>query len=61
MSKGKRAVVLLSGGIDLENAEEIKKLKDMNIYAIDINSRFEISSGMKDIDKIKEFIKSMWR
>lgn len=49
----------LSGGIDMEDVDEIKKLKNLNIFAIDINSRFEINPGNKDIEKIKEFIKSM--
>ena len=47
----------LSGGIGLENVEEIKKLKGLNIHALDINSRFEIEPALKDTDKIKEFIK----
>jgi phosphoribosylanthranilate isomerase len=46
----------LSGGIDLDQAEEIKKLKGLNIHAIDINSRFEIEPGLKDVGKVKRFI-----
>ncbi|RLD65648.1 MAG: phosphoribosylanthranilate isomerase [Bacteroidetes bacterium] len=45
----------LSGGIDLEDVDEIDKLKNLNIFAIDINSKFEISPGVKDIEKIKKF------
>ncbi len=45
----------LSGGIDLEDAETISELKNMNIHAIDINSKFEIKPGLKDINKIKKF------
>lgn len=45
----------LSGGIDLEHAAKIKKLKHLNIHAIDINSRFETEPGIKNIDKIKQF------
>ena len=47
----------LSGGVSLENAEDIKKLKGLNIHALDINSRFEIEPALKDVEKIKEFIK----
>ncbi len=47
----------LSGGIGLENVEEIKKLAGLNIHAIDINSRFETEPALKDEEKIKEFIK----
>ncbi len=49
----------LSGGIDLEDVDEIKKIYNLNIYAIDINSKFEVKSGMKDIDKIEKFIKDL--
>ena len=45
----------LSGGIALDDIAEIKKLKNLNIYAIDINSKFEIEPGLKDIEKIKQF------
>lgn len=43
----------LSGGIDLENVEQLEELKDLNIHAIDVNSRFELSPALKDIDQIK--------
>lgn len=45
----------LSGGIDISNASEILSLKKENFYAIDINSRFEMSPGLKDVEKIREF------
>ena len=31
----------------------------MNIHAVDINSRFEISAGIKDVDKVKLFIENI--
>jgi len=46
----------LSGGIDNQHIEEIKALNNLNIHAIDINSKFEISAGNKDIGKLKNFI-----
>lgn len=49
----------LSGGIDLEHTGTIKNIHDERLYALDINSRFEIEPGLKDADKIKEFIKEM--
>jgi phosphoribosylanthranilate isomerase len=49
----------LSGGISLETAEEINKLEGLNIHAIDINSRFELEPGIKDVAKIKKFIGSL--
>jgi len=45
---------LLSGGIDLENIESISDLK-VQPYAIDVNSKFEIEPGLKDIERLKEF------
>ena len=46
----------LSGGIDLEDVDAINKLKNLNIFAIDINSKFEIEPGIKNIKKIEKFI-----
>lgn len=46
----------LSGGIYLSNMEEISNLKPQasNLFAVDVNSCFEITPGIKDISKIKE-------
>ncbi|WP_431294862.1 phosphoribosylanthranilate isomerase [Pedobacter sp. P26] len=49
----------LSGGIDLEHTEAIKNMQDERLYALDINSRFEMEPGLKDAEKIEEFIKAM--
>lgn len=49
----------LSGGIDLEHTTAIKSINDDRLYALDINSRFETEPGLKDAEKIKEFIKEM--
>jgi len=46
----------LSGGISLENFKEIKKIKHKQMVGIDVNSKFEIRPGIKDIDKIKQLI-----
>lgn len=43
----------LSGGISLEDIETIKKHKNPKLHAIDVNSRFEIEAGLKDIHKLK--------
>ncbi len=48
---------IISGGIRLENLEEIAELtKTLPVYAVDINSRFEVSPGHKDVGKVKEFM-----
>lgn len=49
----------LSGGIGPDDAEEIIKLKDERIFAVDINSRFEIEPGIKDPAIVKLFIKEL--
>jgi phosphoribosylanthranilate isomerase len=46
----------LSGGIGPEDAEKIAHFYHPFLYAIDINSLFETSPGVKDIDRIKKFI-----
>lgn len=43
----------LSGGIDLENVEAISSLK-VQPYAIDVNSKFELQPGLKDIEALKK-------
>jgi len=49
----------LSGGIGLEELDNVleflQKEESEYCHAIDINSRFEISPGLKDIDKLKKF------
>ena len=44
----------LSGGIDLEDVPKILKMDLPKLYAIDVNSRFEVKPGLKDIQKIKK-------
>ena len=44
----------LSGGIDLNNIERIKKLNIPLLYAIDVNSKFETEPALKDLSKIKQ-------
>lgn len=43
----------LSGGISLENAKDINNLSQKP-FALDINSKFEIEPGIKDLEKIKK-------
>ncbi|MCF6241041.1 MAG: phosphoribosylanthranilate isomerase [Bacteroidales bacterium] len=46
----------LSGGIDLEDVDALNRISGLNIFAIDINSKFEIEAGLKDIGKIGMFM-----
>lgn len=49
----------LSGGIGLEQIEKLKEFKkspaSKYCYAIDVNSRFEIEPGLKDISELEKF------
>ena len=47
---------ILSGGIDSNGASMIKNLKHPRLYGIDINSKFELAPGNKDINTVKKFI-----
>ena len=49
----------LSGGIDLIHATAIKNINDPRLYAIDVNSRFELEPGLKDVEKLKELITTL--
>ena len=49
----------LSGGIGLEQLEEIDKIRktDLPIYALDVNSKFELEAGLKSVENIEKFKK----
>lgn len=53
----------LSGGIGLEEIESVKEFlkrpEAKYCHAIDVNSRFEIEPGLKNIEKLKEFKKTL--
>ncbi len=49
----------LSGGIDPGDSSAIKSLTNKGLYGVDINSRFEVSPGVKDAVKVKAFIKEI--
>ena len=55
----------LSGGIepgDEERLVEFMKLETAKkLFAIDINSRFEVTAGVKDINKVKSFVQNLKR
>ena len=47
----------LAGGIDLENIFNALEISGLKIHSLDVNSKFEISPAMKDIDKIEELMR----
>ena len=51
----------LSGGISIESINDIKKIKKLSLplFCVDINSRFELNPGEKNIELIKSFKNSL--
>ncbi len=49
----------LSGGIDLNDVEDILQINHKQLAGIDINSRFETEPALKDVDKIRDFIRKI--
>jgi phosphoribosylanthranilate isomerase len=49
----------LSGGISPGDAGEIKSISNRGLFAVDINSRFETSPGIKDAVRVKTFINEL--
>lgn len=47
---------LLAGGIDEYNFDKAKNLKHEQLFGLDLNSKFEIEPGLKDIEKLKKVI-----
>jgi phosphoribosylanthranilate isomerase len=53
----------LSGGIEPEDLDKLETFAQATVaaklFSIDINSRFELSSGVKDLEKIERFVKAL--
>jgi phosphoribosylanthranilate isomerase len=50
---------MLGGGISGEDHEYLRTLKNEKLSGIDLNSRFEIKPGIKNINLLKEFIEKI--
>ncbi len=50
---------LLSGGIRLQDIKEIMVIQHSKFLGIDVNSGFEISPGVKDINEIEKMLKKV--
>ncbi len=50
---------LLSGGIGPDSTQALKKFHHYRMAGIDINSRFETAPGVKDVARIREFIRKL--
>ncbi len=51
--------IFLSGGITIDDVEDIKKLQHLNIYAVDINSKFEIEPALKNVELVSDFVNKL--
>ncbi|MEZ4884598.1 MAG: phosphoribosylanthranilate isomerase [Chitinophagales bacterium] len=49
----------LSGGIGLEELPLLSKLQLPQLYAVDVNSRFEVNPAVKDVSKLKKLTKQL--
>lgn len=52
---------MLSGGVSLDNLDEVLKFNYPQFYGIDVNSKFEIEPGLKDIKKLEAAFKLLKR
>ena len=50
---------LLSGGIGPDDAERVKSYYHPKCAGIDLNSRFEIAPGLKDVNTMRSFIREI--
>jgi phosphoribosylanthranilate isomerase len=50
---------ILSGGIGEEDVNAIQNMQHPHFIGVDVNSKFEISPGIKNIPKIQQFLKNM--
>jgi phosphoribosylanthranilate isomerase len=50
---------ILSGGIGPQDIENIAGIINRSFHGIDLNSRFEVKPGLKDIKKLKNFINEL--
>jgi phosphoribosylanthranilate isomerase len=49
----------LAGGLDLSHAETLRNLQLPGLFAVDLNSRFEISPGKKDPVQLKHMFQQL--
>ena len=52
----KKAVILLSGGLDSSNIAEAVRMTNASL--LDVSSGVETVPGVKDVDKIAAFLKA---
>ncbi len=50
---------LLSGGISADDVKAIRKLEHPKMIGVDLNSRFEIKPGLKNVEMLRNFIEEL--
>ncbi len=50
---------ILAGGIAPGDVEALRKIKHPQFHGVDLNSKFEMTPGFKDVDAIREFIEAL--
>lgn len=51
----------LSGGLDAQNISQVNELSSLNLYGVDVNSKFEIEPAYKNISLLKESVFKQFR
>ncbi len=50
----------LSGGIGVDDSDQVKAfINNNNVFSLDVNSKFEIEPGVKDIEQVRLFIQDI--
>ncbi|MBL7739974.1 MAG: phosphoribosylanthranilate isomerase [Chitinophagaceae bacterium] len=56
-------IYFLSGGIEPGDAEKLKAFLNepigKKLFAVDINSKFEVNAGIKDMEKVRKFVREL--
>ena len=59
-NKAINKLFFLSGGIEQEDADKLKDFAKESVakkmFSVDINSKFELSAGVKDLKKVRQFV-----
>lgn len=50
---------LISGGISIDDVERLKAISHPQFVGVDINSKFEIEPGLKDVNAVKLFLEKL--
>lgn len=50
---------LLSGGISVDDADVIKQINHLLLAGVDLNSKFEVSPGLKNVELLSKFLKQI--